>query len=565
MRSVCLAAILIIILTFVSCTAVREYDLIFRNGTIYDGSGGEPFVGDVAVNGDTIVLVSRGPLTDARGKREIDAAGLAVAPGFINMLSWANESLLADGRSQSEIRQGVTLEVMGEGWSMGPLSEEMKRERIEQQGDIKYDIEWTTLGEYLDYLEKKGVSCNVASFVGATSARIYVIGYENRPPTDSELQQMKELVRQAMEEGAMGLSTALEYVPAVFSNTDEIIALAKPAAEYDGMYISHLRDEGNDILAAIDEFLEVAREANIRSEIYHLKVAGEKNWTKLEQVFAKIEEAQARGLPVTADMYTYSAAATNLSASLPPWVLEGGQKAMMERLRNPSRRAEAIAQLRSADWEGFYQESGPEKMMLVGFKSEKLKPLTGKTLAEIAAERGTSPEDAMIDLIIEDDSGIGTIYFMMNEENVKKKIAKPWVSFGSDEASQAPEGVFLKSNPHPRAYGTFARLLGKYVRDEKIIPLQEAIRRLTSQPAANLKIASRGALKEGYFADIVVFDPAKVQDHAAFDKPHQYATGVVHVFVNGVQVLKDGEHTGATPGRVVRGPGWKGSGDEKEK
>jgi N-acyl-D-amino-acid deacylase len=522
---------------------------------IYDGSGSAPFIGDVAIKGDKIAAV--GGIGEARGKIEIDATGKAVAPGFINMLSWATESLIVDGRSQSDIRQGVTLEVMGESISMGPVSEAMKEEAYLRMGDLKYDIEWTTLGEYLEFLEKKGVSCNVASFVGATGVRIHEIGYENRPPTPEELDRMRALVRQAMEEGAMGVSTALEYVPAMFADAAEIVELAKIAAEYDGMYISHMRSEGDFIFEAMDEVFKVAREADIRAEIYHLKVAGEANWDKLDEVIRRIDEARASGLQITADVYTYTAGATGLSASLPPWVQEGGMDAMLERLRDPENRARVIEALRSGELHGFMDESGAEKMMLVGFKSDALKPLTGKYLSEVAEERGVSPEDAMIDLIIEDESRIGTLYFMMTEENIKKKIEQPWVSFNSDAASLAPEGVFLKSNPHPRAYGTFARLLGKYVREERVISLQEAVRRLTTLPAANLKIVDRGALKQGYFADVVVFDPDTIIDHATFKKPHQYSTGVIHVFVNGVQVLEGGEHTGATPGRVVRGPGYK--------
>ena len=556
MRSALLGTLAACLSILLSCQMEPEYDLIIRNGVIYDGSGSEPFVGDIAVKGDTIVKISKGPIENSHGKTEFDASGMAVAPGFINMLSWSNESLLVDGRSQSEIRQGVTLEVMGEGISMGPLNYEMKQEMIERQGDIKYDIEWTTLGEYLEYLEKKGVSCNIASFVGATSVRIHEVGFVDRAPTIEELERMKELVLQAMEEGAMGLSTALVYAPAIYAETDEIIELAKVAGEYGGMYISHLRDEGGQILESLEEFLTIASEANVRAEIYHLKAAGESNWPKLEEVFKRVEEARSRGMEITADMYTYPAGATGLAASLPPWALEGGHEATIERLKDPATRDRIIEILLGDEWEGFYHQSGPDKMLLVEFKKEELKHLTGKTLAQVADERGTSPEDTMIDLLIEDDSRIGTIYFMMTEENVAKKVARPWVSFCSDEASQAPEGIFLKSNCHPRAYGSFARLLGKYVREEKIITLQEAVRRLTSFPAETLRLKNRGALKEGYFADIVVFDPEKIRDHATFEAPHQYSTGVLHVFVNGVQVLKNGEHTGVTPGRFVRGPGW---------
>jgi len=541
-----------------SCGPRVRYDLIIRNGTIYDGTGSAPMTGDVAINGDTIARVGR--LTNAVGRREVDARGMAVAPGFINMLSWATDSLMADGRSQSDIRQGVTLEVFGEGWSMGPLTERMKQEMKEQQGDIKYDITWTTLGEYLDHLVARGISPNVASFVGATTVRIYVIGYENRPPTPAELDQMRQLVRQAMEEGALGVGSSLIYPPAVFARTDELIELCKEAAAYGGMYISHIRSEGNRLLEAVDELITIAREADIPAEIYHLKAAGQSNWSKMEQVIRKIEAARASGLRITADMYTYTAGATGLDAAMPPWVQEGGLRAWIERLKNPAIRARVKKEMRtpSTEWENLYAAAGsPENIRLVEFKNEALKPLTGKTLFEVARERGTSPEETAMDLVIEDGSRVGAVYFLMSEDNVRRQITLPWVSFGSDAGSLAPEGVFLKSSTHPRAYGTFARLLGKYVRQEKLIPLEEAIRRLTSLPATTLKLDRRGRLAPGYFADIVVFDPATIQDHATFDQPHRYATGVRHVFVNGVQVLREGEHTGATPGRVVRGPGWK--------
>jgi N-acyl-D-amino-acid deacylase len=449
---------------------------------------------------------------------------------------------------------------MGEGWSMGPVNDAMKQLAIEQQTDFKFDIEWTTLGEYLDYLVARGVSPNVASFVGATGVRIHEIGEEDRAPTSEELERMKALVRQAMEEGAMGLSTALVYAPAFYAKTDEIIELAKVASEYNGLYISHLRSEGSQLLEALDEFLTIAREAEIDAEIYHLKAGGKSNWSKMDQVIEKVEAARAEGLNITADMYTYTAGSTALAASLPPWVHDGGFKKLLERIQDPATRDKIAKEMSTPtdEWENFYYNSTAEGILLVGFKTEELKSLTGKTLAEVAEMRGTPPEITAMDLIIEDDSGIGAVYFMMSEENVKKQIALPWVAFDSDAASMATEGVFLKSSTHPRAYGCFARLLGKYVRDEKVIPLEEAIRRLTSFPADNLKIKERGRLEPGYFADVVVFDPATIQDHATFENPHQYATGVVHVFVNGTQVLKDGEHTGATPGRVVRGPGWTG-------
>jgi N-acyl-D-amino-acid deacylase len=546
------------LLALLACTP--EYDIVIRGGSIYDGSGGEAVVGDVAVQSDSIVSVGR--TITGRGRIEVDAAGLAVAPGFINMLSWATESLIEDGRSQSDIRQGVTLEVFGEGSSMGPLNEAMKQEQLEQQGDIKFAIEWTTLTEYLEYLVERGISPNVASFVGATTVRIHEIGYEDRPPTTEELERMCTLVRQAMEEGAVGLGSALIYAPGFYARTEEMIELARVAAEYDGLYISHLRSEGNRLLQGLDELITIARDAGIRAEVYHLKAAGRSNWDKMSEVIQVIERARTEGLAITADMYTYTAGATGLDAAMPPWVQEGGLKDWIERLEDPAIRARVMVEMSAPtdDWENLYYAAGTaDNILLVGFKNDSLKPLTGKTLSEVAAMRGTSPEETALDLVIEDDSRVGAVYFLMSEDNVRRQIVLPWVSFGSDAESLAPEGVFLKSNPHPRADGNFARLLGRYVRDEQIIPLGEAIRRLTSLPASNLKLQRRGSLRAGNYADIVVFDPQQIQDHADFANPHRYSTGVLHVFVNGVQVLERGEHTGATPGRVVRGPGWRGT------
>ena len=536
--------------------APATYDVILRNGAIYDGSGKPPVTGDVAINGDRIAAV--GNLKSAHGKTEIDVKGLAVAPGFVNMLSHAEESLIVDGRSQSDIRQGVTLEVMGEGDSMGPLNDAMKKEALEQQGDIKYEIKWTTLGQYLDYITRKGISPNVASFVGATTVRVHEIGYADRPPTPQELVRMKALVGQAMEEGALGVGSALIYAPGFYAKTDEIVELCKVAAFHKGMYISHMRSEANRLLEAIDELVTIAREAKLPAEIYHLKVAGKTNWDKLGAAIAKVESARKQGLHITADMYTYPAGATGLDASMPPWVQEGGLHAWIARLKDPATRARVRQEMTTPTdkWENLFLGAGPDGVLFAGFKNDALKPLTGKTLTEVARMRGTSPEDTAMDLVIEDGSRVGTIYFLMSEDNIRKQIRIPWVSFGSDEASPATEGVFLKSNSHPRAYGNVARVLGRYVRDEKLIPLEEAVRKLTSLPTTNLKIKDRGLLKTGYFADVVVFDAAKIQDHATFAQPHQYATGMVHVFVNGTQVLKDGEHTGATPGRVVRGPGY---------
>jgi N-acyl-D-amino-acid deacylase len=549
----------ILSLAAIAATACApDYDVIIRHGTVYDGTGSAPVVADVAIKGDTIAAV--GDLGDARGRTEVDATGMAVAPGFINMLSWATESLIEDGRSQGDIRQGVTLEVMGEGWSMGPVNEQMKQDAVEEQADITYDIAWTTLGEYLDYLEHRGVSTNVGSFLGATTVRIHEIGYADRPPTAEELDRMKALVRQAMEAGAFGLATALIYPPGFYASTEELIELATIAAEYDGLYISHMRSEGNQLLEAFDEFLSIVRGASIRGEIYHLKAAGQSNWEKMDEVIRRVEQARAEGLAVGADMYTYTAGATGLTAAFPPWSQDGGHDALIERLKDPATRARIAVEMRTPtdEWENLFLAAGsPDRVLLVGFKNPELKSLTGKTLAEVAAMRGTSVEETAMDLVIEDDSRVGTVFFMMSEDNVKKQVALPWVSFGSDAESQAPEGVFLQSNPHPRAYGNFARLIGKYVREEQVVPLEDAIRRLTSLPASNLRIQRRGTLASGYFADVVVFDPAAFIDHATFAEPQQYATGMLHVFVNGVQVLENGEHTGATPGRVIRGPGWR--------
>ncbi|HXJ77034.1 MAG TPA: D-aminoacylase [Candidatus Dormibacteraeota bacterium] len=537
------------------------YDVLLRNGTIYDGSGQAPIRGDVAIRGDAIVALGR--VDPAPARIELDATGLAIAPGFINMLSWANESLLVDGRSQSDIRQGVTLEVMGEGESAGPLNERMKSDLKRQQGDLKYSVKWTTLGGYLDYLVAHGISCNVASFVGATTVRIHEIGYADRAPTPAELERMKDLVRVAMEEGALGVGSSLIYAPAFYAKTDELIALCKVAASHGGIYISHLRSEGNQFLEALEELITIAREAKIPAQVYHLKAAGEKNWGKLDAAIRRVEEARAAGLHITADMYTYTAGATGLDAAMPPWVQEGGYAEWAKRLQNPAIRARVKQEMTTPtdQWESLYLAAGsPEKVLLFQFRNPKLKAFTGQTLAQVAQQRGQSPEDTAISLVIEDGSRVGTVYFMMSEENVRKQIRLPWVSFDSDAPSLAPEGPFLKSNPHPRAYGNFARLLGKYVRDEKVITLEEAVRRLTSLPAQTLKLDRRGLLKPGFFADLAVFDPATIQDHATFEQPHQYATGMKHVLVNGVFVLRDGQHTGAKPGRVVRGPGWTGGG-----
>jgi N-acyl-D-amino-acid deacylase len=549
--------ILAVLWSLAACSPPPTYDVILRGGTVYDGSGGEPYVADIAIDNDSIAAV--GDLDEAQAALEIDVAGLAVAPGFINMLSWANESLIHDGRSQSDIRQGVTLEVMGEGNSMGPLNAAMKQELIDRQSDIRYDVEWTTLGEYLEFLEQRGVSTNVASFIGAATPRKYVIGYEDRAATPEQLEQMQQIVRDAMREGAMGVASSLMYPPGLFADTAELIALSEAAAEFDGMYVSHMRDEGAHMLEAIDELITIARETGIRAEIYHLKSSGQQNWPLFDDAVQMIEDARAEGLHITADVYTYPAGSTGLNVTVPPWVQDGGFEASLERMRDPEIRERIIEEMNtpSDEWENMYLLAGSlDNILLVNFRNEALKPLTGKTLAEVVEMRGTSPENTIMDLIIEDGSRVGSVYFTQSEDIVRRAVALPWVSFNSDAASLAPEGVFLKSNPHPRAYGSFARVLGKYVREEKVITLEEAVRKLSGLPAKNLKLDRRGELQEGYFADVVVFDPETIQDHATFVEPHQYATGVVHVFVNGEQVLKDGEHTGATPGRVVRGPGW---------
>jgi N-acyl-D-amino-acid deacylase len=534
----------------------EEFDVIIKGGTVYDGSGGKPFKADVGIKGDKVVTI--GNLSKAKAKQTVDATGLAVAPGFINMLSWSVESLIIDPRSMGELKQGVTTQIFGEGESMGPLNDRMKKDAQNFQGDFKYKIEWTTLAEYLMFLEKRGVSQNVASFIGATTIRQYVIGEEDKQPTPEQLEQMRELVRKEMKAGALGIGSSLIYAPAFYARTEELIEMCKVAAKYKGKYISHIRSEGNQFIEAVEELIRISHEANIPAEIYHLKAAGKDNWSKMDKVLAMVEDARKKGLKITADMYTYPAGATGLSAALPPSALDGGFAALFKRIQDPASRKKILEEMRTPTdkWENLYLAAGSaDKVLLVGFRSEKLKPLTGKTLAEVAKMRGTDPENTILDLMVEDQSRVEAVYFLMSEENIKKQIRYPWVSFGSDAASEAPEGVFLKSNPHPRAYGNFARLLGKYVREEKVISLREAIKRLTSLPAANLGLDRRGFLKKGYFADVVIFDPNTIADKATFDKPHQYSVGVVHVFVNGVQVLKNGEHTGSFSGRALWGPG----------
>ena len=561
---------LIAALAIVSCQSANDYTVLIRGGTVYDGLGNAPIVTDIAITGDTIAAM--GNLGGATADQVIDATDLAVAPGFINMLSWATESLIIDGRSQGDLQQGVTLEVFGEGKSLGPMNEAMKQAWLDRFSRIvgsdeevsklldSDQVPWTTLGEYLEFLEAKGVSTNIASFVGATSVRIHELGYEDRRPSPMELERMIALVTKAMEDGALGLGSSLIYAPAFYAETDELIALSAEAARFGGMYISHIRSEGNRLVDALDELLTIAEEADIAAEIYHLKMSGEENWSKIDDVVERIEAAQAKGLRITANMYTYTAGASGLNAAMPPWVQEGGYEAWSERLQDSETRNRVESEMlkRSADWENLLSAAGPEGTLLIKFLNPDLKKYMGWTLAEVAAERGTSPQQTAMDLVIEDGSRVGVVYFLMSEENVKRLIAFPWVSFGSDGASMSPEPPFNRFGTHPRAYGNFARLLGKYVREENVISLEEAIRRLTSLPAGNLGIERRGRLTPGFFADIVVFNPEGTVDHATYDDPHRFSSGVIHVLVNGQPVIKEGEHTGATPGRAVRGPGWTG-------
>jgi N-acyl-D-aspartate/D-glutamate deacylase len=548
--------VLALVASAAGSAAPPSFDVVIRGGTVYDGEGGAPRKADVGIAGDRITAV--GPLAKAEARTVIDATGLAVAPGFINVLSWSTESLIADGRSQGEIRQGVTTEIFGEGSSMGPYTEAMKKRETEEQGDIKYEITWTTLAEYLAYLEKKGISPNVASFIGAATVREYGMGLGSRRSTPAEIDAMRELVRREMEAGALGIGSSLIYAPGTFASTEELIELCREAAKYKGMYISHLRSEADSLLEAVDELIRISREARIPAEIYHLKAAGEPNWAKMDAVIQKVEAARREGLKITADMYTYTAGSTGFDACVPPWARDGGYEALFRRLQDAPTRNRILEEMTAPPrgWENLCVAAGaPERILLVGFKNDALKPLTGKTLAEVAAMRGTHPWNTVLDLMLEDRTRVGVVFFLMSEENVRKQLKLPWVSFGSDAASMAPEGVFLKSSTHPRAYGNFARWLGKYVREERLVPLPEAIRRLTGLPATNLGLEGRGFVKPGMYADVVVFDPATIADRATYEKPHQYAAGVRHVLVNGVAVLKDGEHTGALPGRALKGRG----------
>jgi N-acyl-D-amino-acid deacylase len=564
MRSILLSAALLLT---TSCTTVTEtdikpvaeaqsFDILIDNGLIFDGSGSAPYVGDVAIRDDRIVAVS--PEITGNAEQLIDARGLAVAPGFINMLSWAPDALIADGAGESDIRQGITLEVFGEGTSEAPLTDSMARTEESRQGDIRYPISWRSLDEYFDAIEKRGIAPNVASFVGATTVRINELGYADIDPDTAQLERMRALVREAMDDGAMGVGSSLIYAPASYAETPELVALATESARCGGMYISHMRNESDDVLAAIDELIEIAEKSGGPAEIYHLKQAGKDNWGKLDAIIAKVEAARASGQRITANMYTYTAGSTGLDAAMPTWVQEGGYEQWKKRLQDPEIRKRVLAEMsgKPDGWENLFYHAGPDKVLLVGFKNEKLKPLAGKTLSEVAAMRGTSPADTAIDLVIEDGSRVQVVYFLMDEENVARQTALPWMSFGSDAAALAPRGVFLKSSTHPRAYGNFARLLGKYVREEKRTGLADAVRRLTSMPAGNLGLKDRGNLATGQFADVVIFDPATIADKATYAEPQQFAVGVQHVLVNGQLVLQDGTMTGKRPGRAVRGPGW---------
>ena len=544
MRTPPILGLLALFLASTCGSVVPTYDTLIINAMIYDGSGQKPYLGSIAIDGDTIAAIG---VFEGVGENTVDAAGLAVAPGFINMLSWANVALIEDGRSLGDLKQGVTLEVMGEGRSMGPLSPDMRQEMLDNQGDIKYDISWTSLGEYLQFLEDKGVATNVTSFVGNGTLRRHVIGYESRPATDEEVEQMKALAAQAMEEGAVGISSSLLYAPSRYASTEELVELSKAVAEFDGMYISHIRDEGDFLLESIDELIDISRQANIPAEIYHLKASGQHNWHKLDSVFQRIEAARAEGLAITADMYTYPASSTGLHTQLPEWVREGGVDAALERLADPTLRDRILNDI------NFFHP--PENILLVGFRNEDLRKYQGKRLSEVAADLDKSPELTMMDLMVEDQSRIQVVYFSMSDENIAKKIVQPWMSFCSDAGSYAAEGVFLNRSTHPRAYGSFVRVLGKYSREEELLSIQEAVRRLSALPAENLKLEGRGRLAPGYFADVVIFSPATIKDNATFEEPHQYAEGVLHVWVNGQQVLKEGEPTGTLSGRFVKGPG----------
>ena len=537
--------------TLICCARKPNFDVILRNGLICDGTGSPCTAGGVAITGDRIAKT--GDVSSDRGRIDIDVHGQVIAPGFINLMS-APEALFADGRGLSDLLQGVTLEIFGEGESMGPLTDDMRAEELSQQADIKYNITWHTLDEGLEALVARGISPNVASFIGAATPRVNVLGRSNRAPTPAELDRMRDLTAKAMQDGALGVASALIYQPGNYARTDELVALSQVAAKYKGIYISHIRNEGDHEMEAIDELITIARQAQIPAEIYHLKVAGQKNWSHLPEVLQKIEAARAQGLAITADMYTYPAGATGLDAVMPPWVQEGGLEAWRKRLQDPAIRKRVKQEMSASEqYDNLLRAAGtPDNVLLVGFKTEALKPLTGKTLGEVARMRHSTPEETAMDLVIEDDSRVEAVYFLMSEDNIRKQIVLPWVSFASDADPEGIDGVFLKFSAHPRTFGNFARVYARYVRDEKLLTVPEAVRKMTSLPASNLGISNRGLLRPGYFADIAVFDPATIQDHATFEKPRQLATGVSAVFVNGQQVVRDGEHTGAKPGRVVK-------------
>lgn len=559
-RGVAALALVLGLLAGCQTAPPKRVDLLIDNAMILDGRGGEPYRGQIAIGAGRIVAAAPA-LRGIHPARTVDAGGLAVSPGFINVLSWAPDSLIYDGRGLSDLKQGITLEIFGEGDSYGPLTSESRAEMLKTQGDIRYEITWTSLGEFMDFLAERGVSPNIASFVGAATVRTHELGYANRAPTTVELARMQDLVRAAMREGALGVGSALIYAPGTYARTDELTALARAAGESGGGYISHIRSEGDRLPEALDELIGIARDAGVHAEVHHLKAAGEANWPKMREAIDRIDAARTAGLSITANMYTYTAGATGLDAAMPPWVQEGGIDAWVERLRDPAIAKRVIAAMKGPgkDWENLYFAAGsPERVLLIGFRNDALKPLTGKSLAEVARMRGVTPEEAAIALVIEDHTRVSTAYFLMSEENVRLGLSQPWVSIDSDEGALAPEGLFLASNNHPRAYGSFARFLGKYVRDEQVTTLPDAIRRLTRLPAANWKLRDRGCLDPGCHADIVIFDPARIADHATFAEPRRFATGVRDVFVNGVQVLANGEHTGARPGQVVRGPGWSG-------
>ena len=540
----------------INVAMAADYDVIIRNGSIYDGTGAPPYVADLAITGDRLSAI--GHFAAVSADLDIDASGLAVSPGFFNMLSHAHLSLISDGRAMSDVMQGVTFEVLSE-ISLSPLTDSTADFWSRFSND-EVEMTWRTLGEYLQTVEDNGVSVNFATFVSAATVRMNIIGMDDVDPTPEQLDMMKSQVAEAMEDGALGLTTASIYAPATYAETEELIELAKVAGQYGGIYTAHMRSESNQFIESIDETLRIGREAKLPVKIHHLKAAGRPNWYKMDNAIDKIEALRREGIPVTADMHTYTAGGSGLDASMPTWVQAGGYDKWVERLKDPEIRARVKAEMavNAQDWENLGYFAGPDGMVFLEFKSKDHMKYLGKTLAEVAAERGQDPRDTIIDLVIEDGSRVVTAYyFLMSEENLKKQIRQPWVMFGSDGTAPAAEGKTLESGVHPRTYGNIARLLGKYVRDENVIPMEEAIRRLSFLPAQTLGIRERGRLAPGYFADIAIFDPKTINDNSRFDDPHRYASGVQYVLVNGVPVVSKGEHTGATPGRAVHGPGWR--------